>query len=415
MFIQKIKIIITIVCLLSTLSPLSANDINTLLKALKKQQIQIDKLTKKVQKQDAVHNEVLTHYIKNEVDKALKNQTGNLLTLSNNIEHLTIKADLRVRWENINWKGNSEPDANAQAGKQQDRFRQRFRLGFIWQTNEDWEIAAGLATGDSSANSTNDTYSDSSAFETGDIRLDYAYAKHHFSNGLSLTLGQHQNPFVMSSVYYDSDIRTVGVTTQYKNDLFFATLGGFEVYNYDMDEEDSAKMVAAQLGLKSQGFLLAGSYFHYNSATSEIVGSSASDFNILHTYAEYSGNTGKVSYKLHGEYFINMGADNDGSSQFADQPENHNQGFVLGVNFDIDFLSFGYQYVEFEADSTVASLVEGDFGGTIGSGTNMKAHRFILGYKVTKSFSIDSTYMMIEEIVGTDESELFQLDFNYKF
>ncbi len=64
---------------------------------LLKQQKQIEALQQKVEKQQTVHNEALTHYIKNEIDRALEAKGSSLLTLGGNVENLTIKGDLRVR------------------------------------------------------------------------------------------------------------------------------------------------------------------------------------------------------------------------------------------------------------------------------------------------------------------------------
>ena len=192
MLIRKLSAIAAICGFCTVSSPAMAEDVS-IKEMLLKQQQQIEALQNKIAKQEAVHNEALTHYIKNEVDRALADHSGSLLTLGSNVENLTFKGDLRVRWENADWDDNSNADANGKAGKQQDRFRQRFRLGMLWKTNEGWEIGAGLATGGSSAISSNDTLSESSAFETGNINLDYAYAKHKFDGGSSVTLGQHKN------------------------------------------------------------------------------------------------------------------------------------------------------------------------------------------------------------------------------
>ena len=96
------------------------------------------------------------------------------LDLQDFTDKLSVGGDLRVRYERI------EKDLPGENPR--DRARQRFRLGFKFDTTENFSIAAGLATGSSDATSTNDTYSDDSFFETGDIRLDYAYAEHTVSD-----------------------------------------------------------------------------------------------------------------------------------------------------------------------------------------------------------------------------------------
>ena len=420
MLIKKLSAIAAICGFCTFSNPAVADESSDLKAMLEKQQAQIEALSNKLEKQQTVHNEALTHYIKNEVDRALKDSNSSLLTLGSNVENLTFKGDLRVRYENVDWDSNNKADAHSKAGKTQDRFRQRLRLGFLWKTNEGWEIGAGIATGGSDATSTNDTYSEGSAFESGDIRIDYAYAKHKFDGGLSLILGQQKNPFVNSDIFFDSDVRPVGITGQFKGDGFFATLGGYEVYNFDKDDEDSAKLVAAQVGFEADGFLAAIGYYHFNSAGSINPDGNVSlgntDFDIAHAYAEYSGKTEDFKYTFYGEYFVNVGADSSGTSQVTGlDPEDEDSAFILGADLSISKFKLGYQYANVEADSMVAYLTDGDYAAGVNNTVNSESHTFKLGYKVTKNFSVGAKYVMAEEIEGSDEGELFQLDFKYKF
>ena len=416
MLIKKLSAIAAVAGFCTFSTPAVADDTAELKAILEKQQAQIEALSQKLEKQETIHNEALTHYIKNEVDRALADSSGNLLTLGSNVENLRFKGDLRVRWENIDWDDNDSSDAHSKAGKQQDRFRQRFRLGMLWKTNEGWEIGAGLATGGSGATSSNDTYSEGSAFETGDIRLDYAYAKHKFDSSMSVTLGQHKNPFASTGIFLDTDIRTVGVTSQYSNDGFFGTIGAYEVFNFDKDDEDSVKLFAGQLGIEQDGLILAAGYYHYNSATSDAFGSGESEFQIAHAYAEFSGKTDSFKYTVYGEYFVNMGADGSGSSQVSgEDPEDNDQGYVMGAELGISDFKVAYEFANLEADAMINDLTDSDTNAANGSGSNYEAHKLKLGYKVTKNFSVGATYIMAEEIEGTDEGDLFQLDFKYKF
>ena len=418
MLIKKLSAIAAVAGFCTFSTPAVANETANLKAMLEKQQAQIEALSQKLEKQETVHNEALTHYIKNEVDRALADSSGSLLTLGSNVENLTIKGDLRVRLE---------PRARDPSDDERNRWRQRVRLGMVWKTNEGWEIGAGLATGGTgydSATSTNDTYSEKGAFETGDINLDYAYAKHKFDGGVSLTLGQHKNPYVNSDIMFDSDARPVGATVAYAADGFFATTGLYEVWNYSKDTEDSAKMGALQVGMEAGGFTAALGYFHYNSSASVDLGDledgyddsdelGETDFNIVHAYAEYAGKTDSFKYALFAEYFVNMGADKSGTSQGGGDsidPEDEDSAIVLGAEVGISDFKVSYRYHDTEADSAPAYLVDGDFGGL---GT--KGHTFKLGYKVTKNFSIGTFYRMAERQSDDREEDLFQLDFKYKF
>ena len=110
----------------------------------------------------------------------VENSSGtSAITLANKaIDQVKIKGDLRVRYERRDTEYENSDDDYAR-----DRWRSRFRIGGVWKNKkEDWEVGAGLATGGSGATSTNDTWSDDEPFETGDIRLDYAYAKHKMND-----------------------------------------------------------------------------------------------------------------------------------------------------------------------------------------------------------------------------------------
>ena len=409
MLIKKLSAIAAVAGFCTFSTPAVADETAELKAMLEKQQAQIEALSQKLEKQETIHNEALTHYIKNEVDRALADHSGSLLTLGSNVENLTFKGDLRVRFEN---RDRSDSD------EERNRWRQRFRLGFNWKTSEGWEVGAGLATGGSDATSTNDTYSDGAAFQTGDIRLDYAYAKHKFDNGLSLTFGQHKNPYVHSKILFDSDVRPVGLTANYADDSFFATTGIYEVYNYDASNQDSAKMGALQVGMKASGFTVAAGYYHYNSSASVdedgvALGTQDSEFQVAQAYAGYKGKTDSFKYAVYGEYFVNIGADNDGTTQGggdSSNPEDEDTAIVLGAEIGVDAWKFSYRYHDVEADAAPAYLLDGDFGG---QGTD--GHTFKVGYKVTKNFSIGTYYRMAERQSDGRDEDLLQVDFKYKF
>src|SRR6056297_1772827 len=102
--------------------------------------------------------------------------TSAQVNLPDFIESMDIKGDLRVRYDyqDLDEAADNDP---------KDRLRLRFRMGVAWHNPaENWKIAAGLATGGASGNTTNATFSNDAIFETGDIRLDYAYAEHSLKN-----------------------------------------------------------------------------------------------------------------------------------------------------------------------------------------------------------------------------------------
>lgn len=368
----------------------------------------------------------VSELVRTELDSAIEakglaqvKDTGPVIQLPKQIEGLKIKADARFRYE----RRDEEFGANGESSR--DRYRTRFRLGAVWQTNEGWEIGAGLATGGNDGTSTNDTWSDGGEFETGDIRLDYAYAKHSW-DCWSLTVGQHKNHFESSFLLWDSDLRPTGVTGQYKMDGLFATAGWYEVRNLGTDEA-SVQMWGGQVGyemdMEGTSLLVAGSYYYYNDGpTTDFIGISDDyGWNIGDLYAEVGMPVGDASISLYGHVWKNFGASGDAGESLlggTEKGDDNDMAYVLGLKGKMGNFSAGYAYARCEADSTPGIFANSDFGaGTAGTALNAKGHVFELGYKLTKNFSINGTAMITEEIedFNDEESNLYQIDLSYKF
>jgi hypothetical protein len=181
-------------------------------------------------------------------DEKTASDKDSKVSLANSlIDQLAIKGDLRVRYER---RDRDNPSDSYDA---MNRWRTRFRLGGVWKNKtENWEAGAGLATGGFDGRSTNDTWGEESEFETGDIRLDYAYAKHKIED-FSFTLGQQVNPFETSWLFWDGDLRPTGLTAQYAHKIgVFTSLGGYAVRFYKTPGEDTAMLVAGQAGYKNK-------------------------------------------------------------------------------------------------------------------------------------------------------------------
>ena len=430
MLIKKLSAIAAISGFCTLASTGFADETAELKEMLLKQQKQIEMLQKsanqlqqKVEKQETVHNEALTHYIKNEIDRALEAKGSNLLTLGSNVENLTIKGDFRLRYE----------DTTIDAGGDRDRFRMRFRLGFLWETNEGWEIGAGLATGgvgNNSATSTNQTVSQNDEFQSNNFNLDYAYAKHKWDNGTSLTLGQHKNPYISSSLLWDTDVRFVGATGQWADEDsgLFVTGGAYVVQTFataNNGENDDANLIALQAGMKSNGFTVAGSYYHFDSAaTADAIGAATGDDDIqlASLYAAYSGKTDSFDYTFWGEYTVNIGANDGTSSQAVGNQEDESVSFAIGTTIGVEKWKFKYAYAHFESDSAYGPLTDADFGASVSNSTNsnnVEGHILSASYKLSKNLTVGAKYIMAEEIEGNGNSssdgELFQFDLQYKF
>ncbi len=410
------------------------------LDALQRQVMQQQAEIESLKAQLASQNTDVTEMVRSEVDTAIEakglaqvKDIGPVIRLPKNIEGLDIKGDVRFRYERrITDDDTAAPGTDTDTHR--DRFRTRFRLGAVWQTTDGWEIGAGLATGGADSTSTNDTWSDNAVFETGDIRLDYAYAKHSW-NCYSLLVGQTMNPFVSSFLLWDGDIRPVGVTGQYRCGGVFATVGWYNVRDLGEDD-DLAQMVAGQIGyeldLENMNTVVAAAYYHFNDATNQalstfnnagvLINKPASDvgYDIVDLYAKVTMPMEDVTLSAYGEVWKNLGADGnagDGQLGGAIDPDGNELGWVLGVGAKMGRFSTEYAYGRVESDSFPGVLTDADFGATAGvNNTNVKGHRIKLGYQITENMSINGTMFHLTEIEGdTQEGKLYQVDLNYKF
>jgi hypothetical protein len=346
------------------------------------------------------------------------------------IDQLKIKGDLRVRFEKRQIDNDNADDKN------RDRLRTRFRVGGIWQnTDESYEIGAGLATGITEATSTNATWSESSPFETGDIRLDYAYGKHKW-NDMTFTAGQHLNPYQTSWIFWDSDVRFAGFTGGYESDMgLFATAGAYGVRYYKASDDDynTAMLYAGQVGYKGKAkdlpFTLAVGYYTYdqsfineeqaNGGLLQYVDPDQYGLNIGDLYGDVHFPLSAAKMKLYGQVWQNFGADGSiGQSQQGDSlnPEDEDMGWVLGLEAKINKFKLGYAYTCIEADSLYGYLKDADFGTGLNN-TDIKGHRIDFGYNFTKNVSFGVTAMLYEaiELDNEPDVDLYQVDLVYKF
>lgn len=377
--------------------------------------------------------------VKSAIDTTSWSQSKDVagITLSSHIKDLKLKGDLRLRYErqerdrhrNDPLNPSYDPDYDEET---RDRFRTRLRIGAEWKTSEGWDVGVGLATGGSGATSTNDTWSDGSVFETGDLRLDYAYAKHKLMSEedftLTAILGQQKNPFESSSLFWDGDVRPTGATLKAEAGGLFLTTGAYVTRHIGRDEAN-AGLFAGQVGFAGEiaedhEVTLATSYYHYTNPTDDLLPTMDLEFRIVDLYGNYGMKVGDVGIGLEGHVWKNLGADGSqgmshvGSDDTSDiDPEDADMGYVLGVSAKLDKFSLGYSYGYVEADSVWGAVKDSDFGDTAGlTDTDVKGHKISAGYKVTKNFALGLTYMDVTSIDGFDrDGELYQLDFKYKF
>lgn len=329
------------------------------------------------------------------------------------IERMDIKGDLRVRYD---YQNMDEPTDN----DPKDRLRLRFRMGFAWHNPaENWKIAAGLATGGASGNTTNATFSDDEIFETGDIRLDYAYARHTLKN-FTFIAGQHKNIFHSSMALWDPDVRPAGFAARLDLKPVFVNAGYFQVRYVDAD---IAEMNALQIGVDTGNFLGALAVYDVHD-TDEILADVTGldddyEYRIVDFYTGCHFNLGPVSVSPHAQIFYNFGADGDAGEGALGgdlDPEDENLGWLVGVKTKMDRYSFGIEYTEIGADACVQDIKDSDFGSGLDS-TDVKGVKVGVGYKVTKHCEFKTTGFFYESLEREIHQNVdrYQIDLKYKF
>ncbi|MCU0600916.1 MAG: putative porin [Desulfobacterales bacterium] len=348
----------------------------------------------------------------------VKTYSGTLAT-SDFIDKLEMNGDLRIRYE---WK---EKDVDNEDPV--DRWRNRFRLGMKFNNPEEgYKIAAGLCTGPIEATGTNATYSETTYFETGDIRLDYAYAEHKM-DCFKFIGGQQKNPWETTWVFWDSDVRPVGLTGQYGFDQFFVTVGGYDVRYVD---KDVAYMYAAQAGMKTEMITAALAYYGYT-RVDEIIDAAAwanmdddYGYDIIDVYVATDIKADPVKIKPYAQVFYNAGAEGDEGQSALNltpdgaslDPEEENLGWIIGCEAKIDKFSCSLDYAQIGADSVIPGLKDADMGSELNS-TDVEGFKIGLGYSITKNFGIATTaflYQAKERDIDQDP-QTYQFDLNYKF
>jgi len=329
------------------------------------------------------------------------------------LKGLDINGSLRIRYEHA--------EADTPNEDAVDRLRTRFLMGMKWDNpDENWKIAAGLATGGLDGTSTNATYSNDKIFETGDIRLDYAYAKHTMDS-FSFLAGQQENPYKTTWALWDSDMRPAGFTATADLKPAFVTAGWYQVRYAD---KDIAQMEAVQIGAKTDIAAAALAFYNYHQVDEYIDFAALGldpdyTYQIIDFYANGDIKTDMAKITPYTQIFYNMGAEgNPGQSVLGGNldPEEENLGWVLGVDTKIDKVKFGVAYAQIGADSVQRDMKDADFGGSLDS-TDVQGFKVNLGYALTKHCSVDAAaffYEAVERDLNQD-ARTYHFDLNYKF
>jgi hypothetical protein len=332
-------------------------------------------------------------------------------------DNIKLKGDFRYRYDDI--------DEEDEDGRSRDRVRAR--MAVIAKGPSDTEIGLGLASGNTDPVSTNQTLG--SGASTKEINLDLAYATWRPLETASVTAGKYAVPFWLpqgSSLLFDSDLRPEGFAGGYADDLFFANAAYMYIESDDGAADGSEGTYGVQAGMKyaftDETNLSAaiayydlgvegrvGTYrpneFYGNSTVINDQGNEVYEYDFALYNAGVQLNTSlfEMPLSLFGDYVYN-----DDASDF-------DTGYIAGFSTGMGNVSFLYWYQNLEANAVLGAWTDSDFAG---GGTDGEGSKFVLGYALTKAWSLSATYFDTTSgmDLGSDaDYKRWQLDTTWKY
>lgn len=343
-------------------------------------------------------------------------------------DQLTLKGDLRYRYEMIDQEGKEERTRN----------RIRARIGAEAKPSDDLKVGLRLSTSEGGDPvSSNQTLGDGASRK--DVFFDLAYMTWSPASiqGLSLTGGKMENPFLTTSdLVFDGDLTPEGAALNYTvggDGLDLLLNGGYFWVEERKDDKDDAVMAGGQVGAKFksgdlhvlaglgyyafqnlEGYTIIGEKAYGNSTTGgeedPVTGETApllyaNEYEILDAVAEVGLKLG-VPVAVYGNLAQNQDADEDDTGYLV--------GFRVGKTTKPGSVDFNYNYREVEANAVLGAWSDSDF---IGGGTDGSGHKFALGVQLTKVLKGNVTYFMDE--IGLDgdtkDYDRLQVDVSAKF
>ncbi len=357
-------------------------------------------------------------------------------------DRLTWSGDFRFRSEFLNDEDTSN---NVKGNRNYNRVRARIKMDA--KVNEEVDVTVRLASGSSSATSTNQTLT--SQESSKDVWLDQMFMTYspEAIEGFEALAGKMANPFLRvggNQLIWDSDVTPEGVafssTTKLSEETSVNVTGGgiWLTENWSGPAATNASdeyLVAIQAHIKqvldATSSLTAGvSYYDFvnvqnspnydtggNSGNSLSGGNLANDYNLLEFFAALDTEINGLPLCVFGTY-VNNGGTESGYNQ--------DTAWLAGVNLnklkDPGSWQAKYEYRDVEADAVLGALTDADpvGGGTTGltaGGLGSSGHRFGFGYQAMKNVVLAATYLISEqEAAGVDyDFNKLQLDCIVKF
>ncbi len=370
---------------------------------------QVEMLSQKISQLEESNKKIVAHQESEEKHEIKEKQSSSLAS------RIKFNADIRDRFEYIDQRGKDTRKRN----------RVRFRVGATMQVNEEFDIGFRLASGGEDPTSSNQTLD--GAFSTKGIQLDLAYFNWKMSDLFTLTGGKMKNPFykpAKNPIIWDGDLNPEGFAITFNKNSFEAKLVGFSVD--ERSSADDALLFGGQLTktfeTSNSSKLVAGlGYYDYQNLqgstplfdskahgnTLDADGKIANDFNTAEIFVEYKTEMANHPLSIYANAYQNTQADDLDSAYTA--------GFNYGKVKDNGSWSFGYAYLDVEADAVYGLFNDSDFAG---GNTDSKGHILKAGYGLRKNTALGLTYIsseMNQSAASQIDYDRLQLDLKLKF
>ena len=413
--------------------------LDALTKLIEQQQQEIERLRREVENQRGAITRVeetqtrVEETRKAEVQEAVateveKRESGWKDSIPRWIRTMKVSGDLRLRYEGIYGRDETQSDGSVKDLPNRDRFRLRARLFFDGDITEEVSTHFMICTNQDAnreATTTNQSFTDD--FNDKGIYLHRAYATYEpkWLPGLELTGGKFKNTFLHTDIMWDPDVNPEGFYERYQ----YAGLRHFTpfvqfgqmVVNEVKNESDDAMLYIYQAGYVWEAgavkWTMAGSYYDWSNLqnskylhTADYAGGGgntfvldgkgmlqyAYDFNLWEAYTTVDFTVKSLPVQLLGDYIVNV-ADRVPS----DEDTAYYAGFQVGKAKKKGEWAVAYKYARIERNALIGSMNDQDFYGA-----NRKGHKVKLMFRPLNHVRFDMAYFYTDPIKDWDPSDI---------
>ncbi len=340
------------------------------------------------------------------------------------VKTITLKGDLRLRYEIMT------KDETGQGTPDRSRGRLRARIGIGAKISDDIKIGIGIASGGDNPRTTNQTFDDS--FSTKGLQLDYAFAEVKVSDPLTVFGGKFARKKAVwhpSDLLWDGDITVEGVSLSLKKASLFFNAAGLILEEEGKHSDPSIYLLQPGINIESGNLSLkaALSYYFFNSVQGGQIDHSSNSNSLIDPsdpensglLYDYDALTPSVEISVKEP----MGDVLPHAALFAEyvnnpDPSDENTGFLVGFKVGDQKVrkarqwQFKYMYRKLEKDAWLDALPDSDFAG---GKTGYKGHELIAEVGLRKNVIFGADYYITEEIDGSKEETILQVDIGFKF